>query len=206
MHEMGMRTPIIFSCPGVVPGGVVSDALVSTVDLFPTLLDYAGAPQRSDRPGRSLRPLIQQRGGRGRDRVIGLGVKWLWPQEPPSEVRDPATELEELEIEFEEFASEYEEAAVGPEAPASRRSRKPVATRSYFLRDRDWWYIWHRGGGAEELYDVSGGPGAERDLAAEHPEVLERLREQVRAWEAETRLFLKPRRKRLAEEAAEASR
>jgi uncharacterized sulfatase len=213
MHEMGMRTPIIFSCPGVVPGGVVSDALVSTVDLFPTLLDYAGAPQRSERPGRSLRPLIQQRSGRGRDRVIGVGVHWRWPAEPASEFEEPATELEEpasepdeREIEFEEFASEYEEPAIELKEPEPGRSGTRVATRSYFLRDRDWWYIWHENRGVEELYDASGDPRAERDLAAEHPELLERLREQVRAWDDETRRFLKPRRERLPDEGPEANR
>lgn len=197
MYEMGMRTPIIFSWPGVVPGGVVSDALVSTVDLFPTLLDYAGAPQRSERPGRSLRPLIQQGSGRGRDRVIGLNVYWY-------RSRKPASELDEREEEFEEFASEYEEPATELEESASLGSRRPVAERSYFLRDRDWWYIWHEKRGIAELYDARGDPRARRDLAAQHPELLERLREQVREWDAETRRFVQPRRKRLRDEGAEA--
>jgi len=70
-HELGVRTPIIFFWPGVVPSGVVSDALVSTVDLFPTLLDYAGAPQRSDRPGRSLRGLLQEGEPWKRSQIIG---------------------------------------------------------------------------------------------------------------------------------------
>lgn len=208
-YEMGMRTPIIFSWPGVVPGGVVSDALVSTVDLFPTLLDYAGAPQRSERPGRSLRPLIQQAGGRGRDRVIGLGVYWRPPEEPASELEEPATELEERderEIEFEEFASEYEQPATELEEPASGRSGRLVPKRSYFLRDRDWWFIWHKSRDAAELYDARRDPRAQRDLAAENPELLEQLREQVRAWEAETRRFVKPRRKWLENEGLEANR
>jgi arylsulfatase A-like enzyme len=70
-HELGVRTPIIFSWPGVVPEGAVSDALVSTLDLFPTLLDYAGAPQHSDRPGRSLRGLLQEGEPWERTEIIG---------------------------------------------------------------------------------------------------------------------------------------
>ncbi|MDJ0853276.1 MAG: sulfatase-like hydrolase/transferase [Myxococcota bacterium] len=71
MYEIGWRTPIVFSWPGVVPGGRRSDALVSGVDLFPTLLDYAGAPAPGGRPGRSLRATIQEGAAWTRREVIG---------------------------------------------------------------------------------------------------------------------------------------
>jgi uncharacterized sulfatase len=185
LHETGLRTPIVFSWPGVVPGGAVSYSLVSTVDLFPTLLDYAGAPQRSERPGRSLRPLIQEGRGWQRDRVVGFSSHRRHPEQP-------ASELEELATEFEESAS--------------GRSRRGIRKRSYFLRDRDWWYIWHESRGVDELYDARRDPRAERDLAAERPEIAEQLREQVRAWKAETRRFLKPRRERPRDDGPEANR
>jgi uncharacterized sulfatase len=70
-HELGFRTPIIFSWPGVVPGGVRSDVLVSAVDVFPTLLDAAGARVPDDRPGRSLWPTILENAPWKRERVIG---------------------------------------------------------------------------------------------------------------------------------------
>jgi arylsulfatase A-like enzyme len=71
-HELGLRTPIVLRWPGVVPAGGRSDALVSTVDLFPTLLDYAAVPLPQDRSGRSLRPVIEGGGVWERDRVIGV--------------------------------------------------------------------------------------------------------------------------------------
>jgi arylsulfatase A-like enzyme len=73
LYELGLRSPIVFSWPGVVPAGVVSDALVSTVDLFPTLLDYAGVEQRPRRVGRSLHRSIQEGKPQGRKQVIGEG-------------------------------------------------------------------------------------------------------------------------------------
>ncbi len=197
LYEMGLRTPIVFSWPGVVPGGVVSDAIVSTVDLFPTLLDYAGAPQRSERPGRSLRPLIQQGEAWRRDRVIGSLSYRRRPEQPASEFEEPATE-------FEESASEFEDPGAESEGSAYGRSRRLIRARSFFLRDRDWWYIWHESRGVDELYDVRGDLGAERDLAAQRPEIVERLREQVRDWDAETRRFLEPRRERLRNEGPKA--
>jgi uncharacterized sulfatase len=71
LYEIGWRTPVVFSWPGVVPAGAVSDALVSGVDLVPTLLDYAGAPLPSGLPGRSLRGLVQEGARWRRTEVIG---------------------------------------------------------------------------------------------------------------------------------------
>ena len=62
---------MIFSGPPRVPAGRVDDALVSSVDLFPTLLDYAGVPPTPELPGRSLRPVIEGASGPVRSAVLG---------------------------------------------------------------------------------------------------------------------------------------
>jgi uncharacterized sulfatase len=87
LYDLGLRTPILLRWPGRVPAGAVRDELVSAVDLFPTLLDYAGVAPPPDLPGRSLRPLVEGRGGAVRFSVIermtevrgGVGVG---PTEP----------------------------------------------------------------------------------------------------------------------------
>jgi uncharacterized sulfatase len=71
MYELGFRTPIVLSWPGRVPAGQVREELVSTVDLFPTLLAWAGGEARSDRPGFDLGPLIEDGGSWPRETVIG---------------------------------------------------------------------------------------------------------------------------------------
>jgi uncharacterized sulfatase len=71
LYELGFRTPIIFRWPDRVPANAVNDALVSTVDLFPTLLDFAGLTPPPDRPGFSLRPVLEGRGDWPRRDVIG---------------------------------------------------------------------------------------------------------------------------------------
>jgi arylsulfatase A-like enzyme len=58
MFELGWRTPLVFNWPGTIPAGAVHPGLVSTVDLFPTLLDYAAAAPVANRPGRSLKPAL----------------------------------------------------------------------------------------------------------------------------------------------------
>jgi arylsulfatase A-like enzyme len=42
IYEGGLRVPLVVVWPDVIPAGLVSDALVSSVDLYPTLLDLAG--------------------------------------------------------------------------------------------------------------------------------------------------------------------
>jgi uncharacterized sulfatase len=59
MHELGLRTPIVFSWPGRIPEARVDHNLVSSVDLFSTLLDFAGARQPVGREGVSLRGLLE---------------------------------------------------------------------------------------------------------------------------------------------------
>ena len=69
--ELGFRTPILFNWPGHVPAGVVRDDLVSTLDLFPTTLSFAGAPPPTDRPGIDLTGALA--GERHpRDEIVGV--------------------------------------------------------------------------------------------------------------------------------------
>jgi uncharacterized sulfatase len=74
LYELGFRTPVIFNWPGGIPAGEVKDDLVSLVDLFPTLLDYAGAPPLANRPGVNLRPLFEGEPGSTRSALIGTAA------------------------------------------------------------------------------------------------------------------------------------
>jgi uncharacterized sulfatase len=71
MYELGFRTPIVFHWPGRVESGRRVEALVSTVDVLPTLLDYAGVAIPGGLPGRSLRPWLEGGRGPGRRHVVG---------------------------------------------------------------------------------------------------------------------------------------
>jgi N-sulfoglucosamine sulfohydrolase len=56
-YEAGEHVPFIVRWPGVTKPGHTSDALVSSVDIMPTVLDAVGVKPPSDLAGRSLRPL-----------------------------------------------------------------------------------------------------------------------------------------------------
>jgi N-sulfoglucosamine sulfohydrolase len=70
LYEWGTRVPLIVRCPGAVPPGGRSRALVSTVDLYPTLLDLMGRPIPQRLQGESLLPNLQDPGLAGREAVF----------------------------------------------------------------------------------------------------------------------------------------
>lgn len=71
MYELGWRTPMIFNWPGRIPAGERFETLASTLDVFQTLLDYAGFSALPGRPGKSLRPVLEGGDPNLREALIG---------------------------------------------------------------------------------------------------------------------------------------
>lgn len=68
--ELGLHIPLIIRLPGAKP--VVSDALVSELDLLPTLMDVLGIKYESTLHGLSLKPLLEgQPDAKGHDFIFG---------------------------------------------------------------------------------------------------------------------------------------
>ena len=76
VYEEPIRVPFLIDFPGPEDRGFRFDGLVSTLDIAPTALDYAGVeiPGRMD--GRSLRPLVEPDHGVG-----GVGTVTTWRDE-----------------------------------------------------------------------------------------------------------------------------
>ncbi|MFW5693178.1 MAG: sulfatase, partial [Thermoguttaceae bacterium] len=58
LYEHALRSPLIFQYPGMPDRGKQSDAVVETVDVYPTLLDVCRLPAPEGLDGRSLRPQL----------------------------------------------------------------------------------------------------------------------------------------------------
>jgi arylsulfatase A-like enzyme len=70
MYEELVRVPLVISWPGrILPAR--SDALVSLIDLLPTLCDLTGVSAPNGVDGLSLRPLLEQRAATVRDMIFG---------------------------------------------------------------------------------------------------------------------------------------
>ncbi len=69
----GVRVPMFIHVPGA-GGGIVSDNLVSTMDIFPTFMDWAGIPLPEGLDGRSLMPLISgESDAQVREELVWMG-------------------------------------------------------------------------------------------------------------------------------------
>ena len=80
IYEQSIRIPLLVVNPPRVPPGTTCDALVESVDLFPTILDYAGvtmANQAYRLRGRSLRELIEGTATRIRSAVFAQLPPWI---------------------------------------------------------------------------------------------------------------------------------
>ena len=81
MHltENGLNAPFIVNCPGKVPAGVVTEALMDFTDLLPTFCDLAGAPldEKFKYDGHSFAPLILgETKDSERDWIMGFGGRF----------------------------------------------------------------------------------------------------------------------------------
>ncbi|TWU35362.1 Arylsulfatase [Novipirellula aureliae] len=61
LYEGGIREPAIIKWPGVTEPATVSDAVITSMDFYPTILEMAGLPLRPElhQDGKSLVPLLK---------------------------------------------------------------------------------------------------------------------------------------------------
>ena len=70
LYETGVRIPLIVSWPGRIAKGGRTDAMVSSVDIVPTLIDAAGGSVPGDIDGRSFLPILDGDGRTHRERMF----------------------------------------------------------------------------------------------------------------------------------------
>lgn len=157
MYELGFRTPIVFNWPGRLPGGRRPGDLVSTVDLFTTLLDFAGLEPPPDRTGVNLRPSLLGEGTSSRKTVIGS----MASLRPPRRVETATPKTGESLLRYERAYFLRNESW-----------HYIWYAKSKKFGDRD----------AEELYRIDEDPREERNVVSEHPELAERFREEIQRW------------------------
>ncbi len=153
LFDQGLKTPFIIYAPGMNYAVKEVDALVSAIDIAPTLLTLAGIDVPEQMMGHSFLPLLKTPGQGGmekiRDTVYAQRHKAMLKSEFGHSVRD----LNYLYI-FDEY---------------------PSHRQSWF----EGWFGYYKG---EQLYDVNADPNAEHNLARNfgfwwsHGGVLERYR------------------------------
>jgi N-sulfoglucosamine sulfohydrolase len=71
LYDPGLNLPLIVASPAQQKRGVVNEAMVSWVDVLPTILDWAGVKAPPVLAGRSLLPILDQERPKGWDEVYG---------------------------------------------------------------------------------------------------------------------------------------
>lgn len=70
LYDPGMKLPLLVRLPGGKGKGKTQDALVSWVDIMPTVLDYAGVAQLRGTQGRSFRNVLEDPKAQGQTYVF----------------------------------------------------------------------------------------------------------------------------------------
>jgi uncharacterized sulfatase len=167
--EKGVRTPIFFSLPGTVPGGQRFDDLVSTLDLYPTMLDYAGVAVPDSAAGRSLRPRIEGRPHEPREALFGA----IYPAFATKGDERPERDVYALYVRDEKWKYIYFVQDVVEKRNGDYFRIQSIET-DYPVRNA----------GDEDLYDLSRDPYEQNNLAADPAQKkrLAELNERVLAW------------------------
>ncbi|MCC7490923.1 MAG: sulfatase [Fimbriimonadaceae bacterium] len=136
LYEGGLRVPWIVRWPGAVAAGSTCDAPVCSIDLWPTLLDLAGAPAAGRPPvdGRSLQPLLT--GGRRIDREA---LYWHYPHyrrtAPGGALRDGRWKLIEY---YEDQRTELYDLLADPSESRDLATAEPARARELRARLAAW--------------------------------------------------------------------
>ena len=158
-HEQSFHTPIILNYPGRIEAGRVDESLVSSADLYPTLLDYAGAQGSSRALGTSLRPRLEDRATETREHLIGSTT---FVRVSESELRADASAPE-------------------PGDPWELLNREAI----FHLVSEDWHYLHNQTRDERALYDVGDASPEPRNVVASHKELVGDYADRIEAWKAE---------------------
>ena len=195
LHDLGLRVPLIIRLPGQTTGRRL-DALVSEIDLLPTLLDYLNLPAPVLQHGASLRPLLDTPGtAKVHDRVFAE-ISDLGPLPNPG--------MQERSVFDGRWKLIYRENTAGNwrQVQADAKEFKPWGNRTYAetVRVKAEWPEAYRiltemdpqslGGTtpALELYDLSTDPDEMHNLAGQPGSAAEqgRLLATLATWARET--------------------
>ena len=168
LSDPGLAVLLILRGPGGFLGGHVSDALVSQVDLYPTLCELGGAPLPGGLAGRSLLPLVRGERSEIRD-VLFAELTYHAAYDPQRAIRTNRHKL------IRHFGDRLE--PVLPNVDDSP-SKDLLVAAGWGEHSRP----------REELYDLLMDPGEMRNLAGADPfaELHADLGERLEAWMRDT--------------------
>jgi N-sulfoglucosamine sulfohydrolase len=177
-YEGSLRIPFLVRWPGVTQPRR-SSAMVSTVDILPTILDATGATSDVATHGRSLRPVLEKADAPWREYLAGEDHVHGPPWYPQRAIRDARYKLIHNLLAGKAKPTPFVDGDIGyVTSREDRYAGTPVraAFDTYFDPPEF------------ELYDLEKDPWEFHNLAgkAEYAEVEQRMKAALRAWRHET--------------------
>jgi N-sulfoglucosamine sulfohydrolase len=181
LYDAGIRVAFIAEWPGVIEPGARTDAMVSWVDILPTLVELAGGSEPRDLDGRSFARVLRGETGEHRDRIFsthsGDGRMNIYPMRSVR-TRDWKYILN-LRPEF-EYTTHIDAAQDRDgvkywrtwEGAAKTNATARKMVERYHARPK------------EELYDLRSDPLEQDNLAEDsaHAERLKQFGDEIEAW------------------------
>ena len=155
-NEGGIRQPIMFSWPGVIQPGNRGEQLASSIDIVPTVLAAGGVVVPKNLPGYNLLPILKS--GQRTPREIVYGETFAHDIANLEKPEDSLVHRWVIEGKWKLLLT-YDGAVSERYADANPRPEK-----------------------RPQLYDLLADPHENRNLAAQHPDVIARLAAKLDAW------------------------
>jgi len=163
LNEGGSRVPFFIRWPEKFKAGRVVDAMQNHYDIFPTLADIVNIDISDipDMDGISFLPFLEDESFKGEDRYrfFHLG---RWPLNPDN-VGDVETEKHWI-------------GTAGSSNPDNNKYKNCA------VRNEQYRFVNH-----SELYDLYNDPGESKNVAAEHPEIVQQMKSAYDKWWSEVR-------------------
>jgi len=181
LYDDGIRTPVIASWPGKIKPGSRSGALVSLVDVLPTLVEAGGGKAPAGIDGRSFADVLSGKTDRSRDRIFvthsGDGDFNVYPSRCVRDERWKYIRNLHPEFKFTTHITKGAEAKDGSYWATWMNRAKTDADAAAKVK------AYHERP-AEELYDLEADPLERKNLAASPAtaEVLGKMRGQLDQW------------------------
>lgn len=187
LYEPGMRLPCIIKLPKPQKRGFVQDALISWVDITPTLLDFAGVDRmKISRQGRSFKSIIEQENVTGWDDIYGSHslheITMYYPMRVLRERRYKLIVNLAHELSF-PMALDLQQSFTWQNVLKTGQKQYGKRTVDAYLHRPKY-----------ELYDLQTDPDEVRNLAGprmagdpKHQTVLKRMQEKIKRFQKETR-------------------
>jgi arylsulfatase A-like enzyme len=182
LYDAGIRAPLIVRWPGKAKTASTSGALVSLIDLLPTMLEAAGGTPSKDLDAKSFLGVIQGETETHRDATFSLNTGDKDMNRSPARAVRTAKYKYILNLLPQDIFKTHITDAGGEDGLFYWRSwEKLAAGGDAHAKEVIERYRHHP---AEELYDVEADPYELKNLAADpaHAQTLEELRQKLKEW------------------------